>query len=333
MDQPTPLRYLSGSDVTAAMPALSERLALAEATLRGLAGPAELPAKIGVHPRPDGSFAHAMPAFLPGDAADGSADRLGMKWVLGFGGNAALGLPAISALLLINDPQTGLATAILDAGPITAQRTAAVSGVAIRAWAAPVDPSRPRAAMIGAGVQGHSHLPVLAHLLPGLHLTVFDRDAGRAEALTAVGRDLPGIARVTVAASGREAVAGADVVVSAASFAPPAERQTMTNGWLAPNALVVAVDYATMCAAEVARDAALFLTDHIGQFLANRDAGQFDGYPDPVAMFGTALDRPGGRPAGRVVATHLGTGLADVVFGAAILAEAERRGLGTLLVR
>jgi len=333
MDQPTPLRYLSASDVAAAMPTLPERLDLAEATLRGLAGPADLPPKIGVHPRPEGAFGHAMPAFLPGAAADGSDDRLGMKWVLGFGGNAALGLPAITALLLLNDPRTGLATAILDAGPITAQRTAAVSGVAIRAWAAPADPSRPRAAVIGAGVQGHSHLPVVAHLLPGVDVRVFDRDAARAGALADASRALPGIGGISVAESARAAVEGADVVVTAASFAPPSERQSMTNSWLVANALIVPVDYATMCAAEVARDASLFVTDHTGQFLANRDAGQFDGYPDPGAMIGAALDLPGGRPAGRVVATHLGTGLADVVFGAAILAEAERRGLGTLLVR
>ena len=75
----------------------------------------------------------------------------------------------------------------------------------------------------------------------------------------------------------------------------------MTNDWLAPDALVVAVDYATMVAAEVARDAALFLVDERGQFLANRDAGQFDGYPDPTATIGEAiLDGPGGaRPRPR----------------------------------
>ncbi len=333
MDQPTPLRYLSASDVAAAMPGLPERLDLAEATLRGLAGPAELPAKIGVHPRPDGSFAHAMPAFLPGGPADGSEDRLGMKWVLGFPGNIALGLPAIGALLLLNDPRTGLAVAILDAGPVTAQRTAAVSGVAVRAWAAPADPTRPRVALVGAGVQGHSHLPVLAHLLPGAEATLFDRDAARAEALAEVGRGLAGLAGITVATSARAAVEGADVVVTAASFAPPAERQVMTNDWLEPQALVVPVDYATMCAAEVARDAALFVTDHTAQFLANRDAGQFDGYPEPQAMMGAVLASGAPRPAGRVVATHLGTGLADVVFGSAILAEAVRRGLGTPLPR
>ena len=333
MDQPTPLRYLSASDVAAAMPALAERLALAEATLRGLAGPAELPAKIGIHPRPENSFAHAMPAYLPGASADGSDDRLGVKWILGFGGNAARGLPALSALLILNDPTSGLATAILDAGPVTAQRTAAVSGVAIRAWAAPADPRRPRAALIGAGAQGHSHLPVIAGLLPGVELAVFDRDTARAGALSETARSLEGIASAAVAPSARAAVEGADVVVTAASFAPPSERQAMTNDWLAANALVVPVDYATMCAAEVARDAALFVTDHTEQFLANRDAGQFDGYPEPQAMIGAALDRAAPRPAGRIVVTHLGTGLADVVFGSAILAEAERRGLGTLLPR
>ena len=333
MDLPTPLRYLTASDVAAAMPALPERLDLAEETLRGLAGPAELPAKIAVHPRPNGSFGHAMPAFLPGDAADGSADRLGMKWVLGFGTNGTLGLPAISALLLLNDPRTGLCIAILDAGPITAQRTAAVSGVAVRAWAAPADPRRPRVALIGAGVQGNSHLPVLAHVLPGAEVRLFDRDVARAEALAAVGRGLPGVAIISVASSARAAVEGADVVVSAASFAPPSERQAMTSDWLAPQALVVPVDYATMCSAQVARGAALFVTDHSEQFLANRDAGLFDGYPEPHAMMGAVLASGAPRPAGHVVATHLGTGLSDVVFGAAILAEAERRGPGTLLQR
>ena len=333
MSQPPPLRYLASTDVAAAMPPIADRLALAETTLRGLAGAADLPAKIGVHPRPSTSFAHAMPAFLPGDATDGTADRLGMKWVLGFPGNAVAGLPSINAILLLNDPLTGLVSAILDAGPITAERTAAVSGVAIRAWAAPAEPGHPRAALIGAGVQGRSHVAVLGFVLPGVELAVFDRDPDRATALAEAARRTEGIAAAVVAPSARDAVEGADVVVSAASFAPAADRQVMTNAWLAPGALVVPVDYATYCAAEVARDAALFVTDHRDQFLANRDAGQFDDYPEPHAMIGEVLATGGDRPAGRIVATHLGTGLADVVFGTAILATAERLGLGTVLAR
>lgn len=330
MSVPPPLRYLSAADVAAAMPGIDARLDLAERTLRGLAGAAELPPKIGVHPSPDGSFAHAMPAFMPG--GDGP-DRLGMKWVLGYSSNNALGLPAIHGTLLLNDPQTGVPTGILDAGPITAQRTAAISGVAIRAWAPAVSGRRIRAALIGAGVQGGSHVPVIGHVLAGVELAVYDPDPDRATALAATARTTTGIAAAAVAPSARDAVDGADVVVSAASFLPPGERQTMTNDWLAPDALVVPIDYATYCAAEVARDAALFVVDHRDQFVANRDAGQFDGYPEPTAMFGEALGAAAGRPAGRIVATHLGTGLADVVFGTAILEAAETMGVGVLLTR
>jgi ornithine cyclodeaminase/alanine dehydrogenase len=342
-----PLRYLAAADVVAAMPPLMERLRLAELTMTALGVDAELPAKIGVHPRPTDSFAHAMPAHLrgydvageglsPGDrlagaAATASSDALGMKWVAGFPTNGALGLPAIHALVLLNDPATGVPIAILDGGPITAQRTAAVSGVAIGRFA-PDTAGRPsRVALIGAGVQGRSHLPVLGHLLPDCQLTLFDPNAERAGALADVAAGTAGIGAVRVAGTAREASRGADVVVTAASFGPV--RQVMTNDWLVPDALVVPVDYATYVAAEVARDAALFLVDERGQFLATRDAGLFDGYPDPTATLGEAILAGTTRPRGRVVVTHLGVGLADVVFGRSILAAAETAGLGLVLPR
>lgn len=328
---PPPLRYFPAADVARAMPDLDTRLALAERTMIALVADAELPPKIGIHPRPEGSFVHAMPAHLRGAEASGRRDLVGMKWVAGFGTNNALGLPAISALVVLNDPQTGLPIAILDGGPITAARTAAVSGVAIRRFA-PVLDRRPRAALIGAGVQGRSHLPVLGHLLPGVDLVLFDRHLERAEALAVEAGETPGIGSVAVAVNARAAVGGADVVVTAASFGPV--RQVMTGDWLDRDALVVPVDYATYCSAEVAAGSELFLVDHRDQFLANRDAGLFDGYPEPSATIGEALLARTPRPSsGRVVATHLGVGLADLVFADAIVATATERGLGVTLQR
>ena len=312
------------------MPDIDERLALAERTMTSLVADAELPPKIGVHPRPEGSFAHAMPAHLRGADADGSGDLLGMKWVAGFGTNNELGMPAINAVVVMNDAATGQPTAILDGGPITAMRTAAVSGVAIRHFAPEVVGRAPRAALIGAGVQGRSHLAVLGRVLPGVVLTLFDRHLERAEALGTAARATQGIGEVKVAPDAPAAVRNADVVVTAASFGPV--RQVMTGDWLAPDALIVPVDYATYLAAEVAREAALFLVDDRGQFLSNRDAGLFDGYPDPSMTLGEAILAGTGRPAtGRVVVTHLGVGLADVVFGEAIVRRAEALGLGTRL--
>jgi ornithine cyclodeaminase/alanine dehydrogenase-like protein (mu-crystallin family) len=275
-----------------------------------------------------------MPALLRGASPDGGADRLGMKWVLGFPTNNALGLPAIHALVLLDDARTGIPTAILDGGPITAERTAAVSGVALRTFAPETGDRAPVVALVGAGVQGRSHLPVIGHVLPGAHVRIADRHADRAAALAADALATEGIAAAEAGTSPEAAIASADVVITAASFTSPDRRQVMTPDWLAPDALVVPVDYATYCSAAVARDAALFLVDHRDQFLANRDAGNFDDYPDPHAMLGEALLDGTARPAhGRVVVTHLGVGMADVVFGSAILAAAERLDLGTLLPR
>lgn len=327
------------------MPPVADRIALAERTMAALVDDAELPPKIGVHPRPSGSFAHAMPASLrPVHADTTDRDLLGMKWVTGFPGNRAAGLSAIAAVVVLSDPSTGRPVAMLDGGPITAERTAAVSGVALARFA----PARlgvgaggrpgsgpgagPEVALIGAGVQGRSHLEVIGHVLPGATLHIHDRHRDRAEALVVTARSTPGIAAAHAVADAREATLAADVVITVASFTDPAARQAMTEDWLRPDGLVIAVDYATMCAADVARGAALFLVDDRGQFLANRDAGQFDGYPDPAATFGEAILADTVRPAaGRVVATHLGVGLADVVFADAIVARARNAGRGTTL--
>jgi ornithine cyclodeaminase/alanine dehydrogenase-like protein (mu-crystallin family) len=273
-----------------------------------------------------------MPAHLRGADATGAGDLLGLKWIAGFPANRTLGIPAIHGLVLLSDPATGQPTAILDAGPITAERTAAVSGVAIARFAPAVTDRAPRAALLGAGVQGRSHLAVIGHLMPGVELAVFDRHADRAAALVAEAQHTPGIGRARIASTAVEATRSADVVITAASFAAPTERQVLTEDWLTPSTLVVAVDYATYVAADVARSAAFFLTDQREQFLANRDAGNFDGYPDPMATLGEAILSGMPRPAsGRVVVTHLGVGLADLVFGDAILRRAEAAQLGTML--
>ena len=329
-----PLRYLTAADVDAAMPPLPERLRLAERTLTALVDDAELPPKIGVHPRPDGSFAHAMPAYLRGADPAGTDDLLGIKWIAGFPANRQHDLPAIHGLVVLTDPTTGIPTAIVDAGPITAERTAAISGVAIARFAPDVVGRAPRVAVLGAGVQARSHLAVLGQVLPGLELTVFDRHSDRATALAAAAERTPGIGSARAVWTARDATRSADVVVTAASFAPADQRQPLTDDWLTRDALVVAVDYATYVAASVAREAALFLVDHREQFLANREAGNFDGYPDPGATLGEAILAGTTRvPRGRILVSHLGVGLADLVFGNAIVRRAADRGLGTLLSR
>ena len=78
-------------------------------------------------------------------------DVAALKWVAGYPENKARGLPYISGLIVVNDAETGLPAAIMDAAEITAARTAAASGVCIRKWA----PERwSEVAILGCGEQG-----------------------------------------------------------------------------------------------------------------------------------------------------------------------------------
>ncbi|HUP83549.1 MAG TPA: hypothetical protein VM284_05095 [Candidatus Limnocylindria bacterium] len=302
------LRYLAGADLDACMPSVGERVDLAARALQALAkGTAEMPPKIGVHPRP-GALLHAMPAWL----RDG--DVVGMKWIAAFPDNRAQALPAINGLIVLNDAATGVPTWIMDAVRITAVRTAAVSGVALRLFA-PRDVER--VALVGAGgVQGHSHLEVVSALLPG------------AEILKAGSID-----------EAKTAARQAQVVITMAPFG--AAKQALTPDWLADGTLTIAVDFATYASAALARDVGIFAVDDRAQFLAYRDAGQFDGYPDPATTLGELLD---GQASGQALPSsgghrlpalvnHLGVGLADVIFADAIRQRAEQTGAGQVLAR
>jgi ornithine cyclodeaminase/alanine dehydrogenase-like protein (mu-crystallin family) len=324
-----PLRYLSAAEVTTLLPPVDERLRLARQAMVALVADAELPPKLGVHPRPAGSFGHAMPAFLRRGDPSGERDLLGLKWVVGFPGNGAQGLPVIHGSVLLNDPRTGIPRAILDAGPITAHRTAAVSGLCLSEWAPAVADRPVRIAMLGAGVQARSHLPVLARVFPGARLVVHDRHPERAAAIAGEAAGL-GSSGGT-AARADAAVEGADVVLTLVSFGP--ERQQVPPKAFETASLIVAVDYDMCVPAAVASAASLFLVDEVGQFRANRDTGIFAGYPEPAGTIGEALLGGWPRPKGRVLVTHLGVGLADLVFADAILREAERRDIGTILAR
>jgi ornithine cyclodeaminase/alanine dehydrogenase-like protein (mu-crystallin family) len=275
-----------------------------------------------------------MPALLRPQRADATSDDdlLGIKFVTGVPANRELGLPAIHATVILSDPATGAPVAILDGGPITAERTAAVSGVALTRFAPRLNDRAVRVTIVGGGVQCASHLEVIGHVLPGAAVTIAARDPDRSSAMASLAASTAGIGAVSVATDIRAATETADVVVTAITFQSPDRWQTLTPDWLAPDALVVAIDYEALVAASVARDAALFVTDELGQFLATRDSGRFTDYPDPETTLGEVIAAGTTRPTrGRVLVTHLGVGLADVVFADAIVRRAAALGLGAVL--
>ena len=115
-------------------------------------------------------FYGVMPAFMA------SPPALGTKLVTVYHGNAERGLPSHLATIVLHDPETGALQAILDGRYITEARTAAVSAASAKHLA------RKDAhvlAVLGSGVQAHSHIDALARVRPFDEIRVWGRHQGR----------------------------------------------------------------------------------------------------------------------------------------------------------
>jgi alanine dehydrogenase len=257
------LLYLSRDDIAGLDLPMADVLAVVEESFR-LKGRGEvrLPAKIGVEVG-GGAFAHAMPAFVPG------AGALGVKWVGSFPGNPARGLPAVNGLILLSDPATGVPVSVMDGTLVTALRTGASAGVAARFLARQ---GARVAAVVGCGVQGRTSLRALAEALPGLR-EVRCRDTNESVALGFVSELsalLPSL-EFRVCGSAPDAVAGADVVVTAIPMdgGPP----PLDAGLLGAGALAVALDYDAAWTAAAMAECERLVTDDLTQTLATKAAG------------------------------------------------------------
>jgi ornithine cyclodeaminase/alanine dehydrogenase-like protein (mu-crystallin family) len=136
-------------------------------------------------------------------------------------------LPSHQALIALFDDETGTPLAVLDGTEITAVRTGASSAVATRALA------RPDArvlAVLGAGVQGRSHLEAVTRVRAFDEVRVASRNPEHAEALA---REIGALA----VGSFEDAVRGADVVCACTDAGEPVLR----GDWLAPGTHVTSV--------------------------------------------------------------------------------------------
>ena len=294
----TSLRFLDRETVAALLPPVLEQVELAGRVYRAMArGEVEMPPKIGVHPRPD-AFLHAMPAYLR------ELDVVAMKWVSGYPENPARGLPSISGVIVVNDAESGVPVAVLDAAEITAARTAAASGACVQAFA---PGGWTDVAVLGCGEQGRYHCGVLRALNPRCEIRAYDPVAERARAVT------PGAAVVD---DPRAAVAGAEVVVTAGPILrdPPS---LLDGSWLEEDVLLLPIDFDFYVSADAVAACDLFLTDDVAQYAAYREHGYFHSWPDPQASVGEGLEK--GVRARRVVCANLGVAALDAAFAHAVL--------------
>jgi len=285
-------------------------------------GRVELPPKPGIHPRPD-AFLHAMAASIPGLQA------AGLKWVAGFPENAARGLPYVSGLLILNDVETGLPLAVMDATWITAWRTGAATALSARHLA------RPESAVAGilaCGVQGRTNLQALAATFPLRKVYAYDRrrenqDRYVSEMTARLGIEVVGVDEP------RQAVAPADLVVTAGPILKH-PTPTIERDWLRAGAFASAVDYDSYWTGAALAQMDRIATDDHAQFRFTRELGYFQQTPEPYADLGELVigRKPGRQSAAeRTLAMNLGLALDDVAVAPEVLRRAKQMGLGTWL--
>lgn len=159
--------------------------------------------------------------IMPGDgrymmaalAAANEPPFLAVKTVILNPRNSDRGLPQINGLVTMLDSDTGLPAAILDGNWITAVRTAGLSAVAARRMARE-DSSV--AAFVGTGVQARSHLTAFADLFPLKQVRIFGRGQANIDQLCEFAESLS--LKPVCCASGEEAIAEADLVVTSITF-------------------------------------------------------------------------------------------------------------------
>lgn len=311
--------YLTDADVDALAPAPGTLAdAIAAGFLEHARGRVAAPAKTVMACPGSDLYCQALPAAIAGVGT-------GVKWVALSPVNAARGLAHISATMIIADPETGALSGILEAGRLTALRTAAMSLLAARYL---VRPDASVLALIGCGVQARAHLNALRSEFPIRTVRVLGRSRASAEAFV---RDCAGaMLDVGAAATVDAALRDADIVVSTVpaqrGLAPFLDARPLGAG-------------ATALMVDVARS---WIADSFGVFdrCYTDDAEQSRALTSSNPSFGALRfdsDLAGlvsGRVAGRradaerLCFAYAGSGIADVAVAAVLLKAAREAGRG-----
>lgn len=307
---------LSGHEVERLLP-MAECIPVMEEALKALArGEVDQPLRSKLMPSGGEGLLGLMPAWR-----GGKKPVFGLKEVCVFPGNPARGLDTHLGAVLLHSGETGELLAIMNAAAITAIRTAAVSAVATRLLSRP---DSTRLAVIGAGVQARSHVAAMRCVRNINEIKVFSRSGAKG-----LGQE---------AASVEEAVADADIIVTATSAREP----VLQGEWVRPgthiNAVGSSIPTARELSSSVVASASLFVDRRestireSGDYLFALQEGAIGGPEHIRGEIGELLlGKGGGRQSTEEVTLFKSLGLAveDVAAGAYLFEKARKEGTGT----
>ena len=316
--------YLSRRDVESLALGMAEIIDLVAFSLseRGH-GRTEMPPKPGVHPQPE-ALLHAMPAYVA------RARACGIKWVSSFPANKSRGLPAITGLIILNHPETGLPEAIMEASWITAWRTGAATAVAARAFARQESEV---VGILGAGVQARTNVAALKQVQPHLRLV---RVYGQHR--ESLDRYKESVERehnlsVELAQTPERAIKETDIVVTTTPWPRRESAPPIRPEWLSPGVFACALDFDASFTAEAFSVCDRRVSDDVATMAFYRERGYFSGWSEATELAAVIAGAQPGRThkEERIISVNLGLAIYDVVVAGRLLERARQRKIGTLL--
>jgi len=273
---------------------------------------------------------HGELVWMPGSLATGRP--FGIKILSIFSRAAEMGLDSHQGGVMIFDPDNGRPLALVEAGAITAVRTAAASAVATDRLA-----RRDAAvlAILGAGAQARSHIDAMLEVRPINEIRVWNRTAATAEQIATEQASRRGIS-IEAVAEVEAAVAGADVVCTTTAAREPILPGQLLEDGMHINAVGACVPTWRELDSEAMRKSVLF-TDR-RESLAN-EAGEYiraiqDGAlaaDQEVAEIGEVLNghHPGRTSPHQITLFRsLGIAVEDLASAELIYTKALERGIG-----
>jgi len=169
----------------------------------------------------------AMPAYVHPSRASG------IKWVGGYLNNPKKGLDFVLAMIILQEPETGVPLAVMEGAYITNIRTGAAAGVCAKHFA---HPDSHVLAVIGAAKQGKASLRAMSSLFHLKEARIYDISPEASARCAQEIESGAGVELVSVSQP-RDAVRGADIVVTATT----GDEAIVLNEWLKPGAVCVSL--------------------------------------------------------------------------------------------
>jgi len=273
------------------------------------------------------AYVNAMPAY---------ADWLkvaGLKWAGGFFNNWRVGLPTISAVVLLIDPYNGMFKAIMEGATITALRTAAQTAIGIKHLARKDAKS---VGIYGAGTQARYHIYVLSHMYPNITFKIYDiKEEAIKRTLDLLERKFKVEANIEVCKEPKECATDVDVIVTLTT----AQQPFLKPEWVRKGHLIAALGSYQEVYDGVIKAADKIVADHVEQVLHRGclkklvERGEIT-EKNIYASIGEIIAglKPGREnPDEMILFVPIGTGMLDVAVAEIVYRKAIERGAGTLI--